>query len=280
MPDDGTLREFLKRSFQVDLPIRGGDGNRATPIVVETPVLQAAVDVMAAVLRCVGVARRVGWRLLDFEVVSSADQLVRAGIETVRFEDGKVVSQLEGFYFVLAALPSDSTAIDLPAARGFVDPRSGVHLPMQLGWMHLHAMTDNEPLQHGLGWTVAYAGLSIEGTCYIYDHGDPVSSDTLADARVAGEFNDVVTTALQAAPGASVKHQAVFRGPTGEQRCLMAILDLPGSELTAALLTVSRGCFVKARITFDATEAIIARMAHESIEAFVDAARPPAARAS
>jgi hypothetical protein len=89
-----------------------------------------------------------------------------------------------------------------------------------------------------------------------------------------------VTAALQANPGGSVKHQAVFRDPAGEHRCLMSIIDLPGTQLTAALLTVSRGRFVKARITFDATEATIARMAHESIEAFVDAVRPPVARTS
>ena len=50
--------------------------------------------------------------------------------------------------------------------------------------------------------------------------------------------------------------------------------------MTSVLLTARRGCFVKARITFDATEAAIARMAHESIEAFVEAVHPADALAS
>lgn len=280
MADEGTLRDFLKRTFGIELPISGGDGNQASPIVIEAPVLQSAVEVMRTVLSCIGLARQVGWRLVELEVLAPDDKLVRAGIETIQVEDGEPGAQREGLYFVLEALPGGSTAIDLPPPREFVDRRSGVQLPTQLGWLHFHDVTDNEPRQPGLGWTLSYTGLRMEGTIYIYDHGTPLTSDALGEERVIGEFNDVVAAVLQANPGGSVKHQAVFRDPAGVHRCLMAIIDLPGTQMTAALLSVSRGCFVKARITFDATEAAIARMAHESIEAFVDAVRPPAARAS
>ena len=93
MPDEFALRDFLKRAFQVDLPIRGGDGNEATPVVVAAPALPVAVEVMAVVLRCLGVARRIGWRLVDLEIVSPEKKLVaRAGIETLRTRGPAVCS--------------------------------------------------------------------------------------------------------------------------------------------------------------------------------------------
>ena len=61
--------------------------------------------------------------------------------------------------------------------------------------------------------------------------------------------------------------------PSGRGRCLLAILDVPGDSMSAVLLSARNGCFVKARVTFDATERHFGRMAHESMEAFVDAVR-------
>ena len=280
MPDEFALRDFLKRAFQVDLPIRGGDGNEATPVVVAAPALPAAVEVMAVVLRCLGVARRIGWRLVDLEIVSPEKKLVRAGIETLQLVDQQYVVLREGVYFALDALATDSTSIDLPAPRDFVDPRSGVRLPTQLGWLHFFNATDDELQKPGLGSSVSYAGLRIEAMVSVYDNGQPLPSEDLADQRVVAEYAEVVSALIDASPGATVKHEARFLDPAGGHRCLMTIIDLPGSQMTSALLTTRRGCFVKARITFDATEAAIARMAHESIEAFVEAVRPAAARAS
>jgi hypothetical protein len=57
-------------------------------------------------------------------------------------------------------------------------------------------------------------------------------------------------------------------------------MDLPGDSMSAVLLTTRNGCFVQARLTFDATERQFGRMAHESMQAFVDAVRPQPTTAS
>ena len=275
-----TLRERLLSDFGVDLPIRDGTGIRGAPIVVAGANLQHCVDVQMQVLHCLGKGRRAAWRLLGQEVVAPERRVVRAAIETVVAHEQEVVTQQEAIYFVLEALPQDGTTLSLPVPSGFVDPRSGVRLPSQLGWLHLSSATDSEPRSPGRGWTVAYESLVIEGTVHVYDQGGRQHTDDVESARVVEEFRSVVAEALGANPGAEIEHQAMFRNPSGRGLCFLAILDLPGDSMTAVLLTVQNGCFVKARLTFDATEREFGRMAHESMEAFVDAVRPGPATTS
>ena len=175
---------------------------------------------------------------------------------------------------MLEALPADAATTSLPSPSGFVDQRSGVGLPYQLGWLHLSGATDNEPDGPGLGWSVAYDSPGIQGTVYVYDRGETQESDDVESERVIDEFRSAVADALAVNPGAGVKHQAMFKDTSGRSRCLLAILDLPGESMSAVLLTVRNGCFVKARMTFDARMREYGRMAHESMEAFVDAVRP------
>jgi hypothetical protein len=280
MSETETLRELLLTDLSTDLPIRGGSGSKAAPIVVTSPGLQPAVDAQMEVLRCLGAGRRVAWRLTGQEVVVPEQKLVRAAIETVAFADREVVTQQEGLYFVVEALPAHATTTSLPAPSGFVDPRSGVPLPYQLGWLHLSGATDNEPDNPGLGWTVAYDALAIKGIVCVYDQRARLTSDDVGSDRVIEEFRTAVGEALGVNPGAEVKHQAMFRDPSGRGRCLLAILDVPGDSMSAVLLSARNGCFVKARVTFDATERHFGRMAHESMEAFVDAVRPGPAMTS
>jgi len=205
---------------------------------------------------------------------------VRADIETVALHEHEVVNEKEARYFVLEALSADDTTFSLPAPRGFVDPRSGLRLPCQLGWLHLNGATDNEPDRPGLGWSVAYDSLAAQGTVYVYDRGGRLDSEDVESARVVEEFRLAVADEIDATPGSEVKHHALFNDPSGRGLCLLAILDLPGDSMSAVLLTISHGCFVKARILFDATEREFGRMAHESMEAFVNAVRPHRAMTS
>ena len=280
MSETETLRELLLADLSTDLPIRGGSGNKAAPIVVTSPDLQAAVDVQMQVLRRLGAGRRVAWRLTEQEVLAPEQKTVRAAIETVAFTDQEVVTQQEELYFVLEALPANATTTSLPAPSGFVDPRSGVRIPYQLGWLHLSGATDNEPDSPGLGWTVAYDALALRGTVYVYDQRARLTSDDVESERVIEEFRTAVRDALGVNPGVEIKHQAMFRDPSGRGRCLLAILDVPGDSMSAVLLSARNGCFVKARVTFDATERHFGRIAHESMEAFVDAVRPGPAMTS
>ncbi len=280
MPATETLRDRLLREFGVDLPIRDGSGQQAEPIVVTAADLQEAVDTQMEVLRCLGEARRVAWRLIGQEVVVPALKIVRADIETVAQHEHQVVNRKEARYFVLESLSADHTTFSLPAPSGFVDPRSSVHLPTQLGWLHLSGAADNEPDSPGLGWSVAYDSFAIQGTVYVYDRSERQDTDDVQSVRVVEEFRSAVAEAFSVNPSAELKHHAMFKDSSGRGRCLLAILDLPGDSMSAVLLTTSSGCFVKARVTFDATEREFGRMAHESMEAFVDAVRPQPAMTS
>jgi hypothetical protein len=275
-----SLRDRLLREVGVDLPIHGGSGEKSAPIVVMATDLQQAVDTQMEVLRCLGEARRVAWRLIGQEVVSSALKIVRADIETVGLQDHEVVNRKEACYFVVEALSADDTTFSLPAPSGFLDARSGLSLPCQLGWLHLSGGTDNESDSPGLGWSVAYESFAIQGTVYVYDRGERQETDDVESERVVAEFRSAVADAFSMNPAAELKHQAIFKDSAGRGRCLLAILDLPGDSMSAVLLTTSNGCFVKARITFDATEREFGRMAHESMEAFVEAVRPHPAMTS
>lgn len=166
-----------------------------------------------------------------------------------------------------------STTPSLPTPSGFVDPRSGVRLPSQLGSLHLTGAIDNEPANPGLGWSVAYAATAMQGTVYVYDRQERNLTDDVESQRVIDEFRSAVADALSVNPDAELKHQAMFKDSSGRGLCYLAILDPPDDTMSAVLLTVLNGCFVKLRLTFDATEREFGRMAHESMEAFVDAVR-------
>lgn len=269
-----TLREMLLRDFGVDLPISGGGGRRQEPIVITSATVQEAVDVQMQVHRCIGKGRQIAWRLEDTAVADPASKLVRAGLETVAFLEDQVRTNGEGLYFVFDALPVGASATVLPAPTGFTDPGCGLRLPHQLAWLHLDAVTDNEPEAPGLGRTVAYGGLGLKGTVYVYDLRRPLHSEDVEDERVVAHFRQAVGDALKVNAEAKVTRHGVIRDAAGSGRSLMAVLDLPGEEMSMVLMTVRNGCFVKGRITFDATERKFGDMAQDCVAAFVDAVRP------
>lgn len=267
-----SLRERLHRQFGVDLPIRGGTGLAAAPIVVTSDALQDAVDVQVQVLNCLARGGGAAWRLVGHEIVGP--RLVRADIDTLVVNAGQAVGRREAIHFALEALPVDAATTSLPPPSGFVDPRSGLRLPCQLGWLHLVAATDQEPDEPGRGWSVAYDSPVVQGSVYVYDRGEHLDSDDLESARVIDEFRSAVSDALADHPDAGIQHQALFKDESGRGRCLLAILDLPGNSMSGVLLTVWNGHFVRAHVSFDASVREFGRMARESMEAFVDAVRP------
>ena len=271
MSDALTLRERLLRDFGVDLPIHGGTGRRDAPIVVSTADLQSAVDVQMTAIGCFGKGRGIAWRLVEQEIVDAGLRTVRVGIETVEIGERDVTTQQEACYFALDAMPTNGTVMSLPAPSGFVDPSSGLRLPYQLGWLQFDGSTDNEPAHPGLGWSVAYGGLGIQATVYAYDQGKAIEPNDLESERVQGEFRTAVEGVLGVNPGASVVKQGLIGDASARGRFLLAVLELPEEKLSAALLTVRNGYFVKARLTWQAKEAEIHRMAQETIGAIIDA---------
>ncbi len=269
-----VLRELLQRDFGVDLPISGGGGSPADPIVITTDTVQQAVDVQMQVHRCLGMGRQVAWRLEDPSIGDPARKQVRAGLETVAFLEDQVRTNSEALYFVFEALRDGSSTADLPAPTGFIDPGCGLKLPYQLAWLHLGAVTDNESATPGLGRAVAYDGLGIIGTVYVYDLRERLLSEDVEAERVMTQFRQAVNDVLATNAGAKVTRQGVFRDSAQRGRCLMAVLDLSRNEVTMVLMTVRNGCFVKGRITFDASAPQFGRMAQDCVTAFLEAVRP------
>jgi hypothetical protein len=202
--------------------------------------------------------------------------LIRAEIERLELHEKEVIAERASYYFRFQRIRDPVSVLAVADAGGHVDPRSGVRVPFQLGWLHLDRATDNEADTPGLGWTVTYESTGMQGAVFVYDHCAPLTSDEVESERVLGEFERAVGDAIGANPGSELKHQAIFREPTGRGRCLLAILDCVGDSMSAVLLTAQKRRFIKMRITFDATEREFGRMAHESMEAFVDAVRPMA----
>jgi hypothetical protein len=268
-----SLREMLLRDFGVDLPIKGGFGRKESPIIVIAKDLQSAVDIQREVLRCLGLGRRVVWRFLEHEV-HLPDGTVRAGIETVSLTDTEVLTTREAYYFVFNAL-TPLVAI-LPVASGCTDPRSGLRLPCQLGWLHYESTIDNEVRQPGLGMSVAYSVFGIKATIYIYDRRMPAIPDDVRSDVVVGEYETAVRDALAANSDrhAKVVDQGFMGGADVSPRALLGILELEAPRMSAVLMTSYEGYFVKARVTWDASEARLHEIALDSIGAIVDAIRP------
>jgi hypothetical protein len=277
MSDTKTLHDLLLEDFGLDLPIYGGTGTKASPVVITSPTLQEAVDVQIQVLRCLGMGRRVAWRVIEQEVVQSADRTVRVGIETIQFTEQEVVIQREGHYFVLEVLSPGANACNLPEPSGFTDVRSGIRLPYQLAWLHFQGATDNEPQDPGLGTTVAFGGLAIKGTSYIYDNGDPPPVDASVESDcVIEEFRGAVGEVLRMNEGSTVRSSRLVGGSAGAPFFALAVLDLPDEGTSWVILTAKDGFFVKGRFTCEGKEFRVHQMAHESMAALMNEIHPKA----
>ena len=275
--DTKTLHDLLLEDFGLSLPIHGGTGKKTSPVVITAPTLQEAIDVEMQVLRCLGMGRGVAWRLIEQEVVQSVDKAIRAGIETIQFTEREVAIQREGYYFVLDALTPGANASNLPEPSGFIDARSGIGLPYQLAWLHFKNATDNEPQHPGLGTTVAFGGLAIKGTIYIYASTDPPAIDASVESdRVIEEFRAALGDALRMNEGSTVRSSRMVSDTAGTPSFALAVLEQPDEATSWVILTARDGFFVKGRITCEGAEFRVHQMAHESIVALMNELHPEA----
>ena len=68
-----NLREMLLEDFGIDFPISGGSGpSNESPIVVHYQVPNDYVGVEYGVLRCIGIGRRIEWKLLQNSIFEHA----------------------------------------------------------------------------------------------------------------------------------------------------------------------------------------------------------------
>lgn len=65
-----NIRELIKKDFGVDLPIKGGTGNSIkNPIIIEKTEMNDYVGTEYAVLKYLGLGRRIEWRNLSQELL-------------------------------------------------------------------------------------------------------------------------------------------------------------------------------------------------------------------
>ncbi len=270
MSDAVNLHDLLFEDFGVDLPIRGGAGEKTSPVIVSAPTLQAFVDVQMEVLRCIGLGRRVAWRLLEQEVLHSTERTVRAHIETIQFTELEIVTHRLGYHFVVESLVPGEDVNNLPEPIGFRDSRSKVRLPYQLGWLHFTNITDHESVTPGLGTSAAFAGLDIKATVYVYASADPPPLGVGVESeRAIDEFRTAVGDVLRVNEGAEVNGSRFVHGAAGAPLFAVALLKLSDDVKTWVILTVKDGVFVKGRVTYSAEEFRVHQMALESIVALM-----------
>lgn len=98
---DINLRAMLKADFGVDLPISGGTGNsRDAAVIIHYQVPNDYVAVEYTVLRCLGIGRRVEWKLLEQVLIEhNGKKLDQMKIETTETTDVEIIKQIESYYF-------------------------------------------------------------------------------------------------------------------------------------------------------------------------------------
>jgi hypothetical protein len=194
------LRSLAKRDCGLNLKITGGFGGSANdPIIVTSldPVEAASTEMLA--LRCIGKGRGILWRTLARTMSEVGGKwLMQVKIETKAINGTEIVKQRENYYFDVAA--ADPGHKGLPPAPGFIDPKTGLKLAYEVGWLHLDGVTNNEAENPGLGYSVAYAAPGLKVTVFVYDRGNAVIPSEL-DAKIAkSEFNSAVSDMLTVIP--------------------------------------------------------------------------------
>lgn len=260
------LRLRLNADFGVELDIEGGTGKKTAPIIVTSRTVEEAVATQMQVLRCLGKGRRIAWRLLGQKAADIAPNAVRTLIETVQFIGDEVITQQEGSYFVLEALPGGYSSA-VPAAHGFEDPDSGLRLPHELGWLHYDGFTDYEQQAPGMGCSGAYGGFGVKGTVYVYRGGCPADVDGVEVEPVRQEFARAVAQLVDMNAGAKQERDDVVRDSAGQARYLYAQFELADRSVSSILLTTRLGRYVKFRMTWEGPDAKIHQLAMDSLRA-------------
>ena len=101
MPLDINLRELLRTDFGADFPISGGTGHsKDAPIVIHYQQPNDYVSVEYGVLQCLGIGRRIEWKLLQQSLIEyNGRKLEQMKIETEETTETEIITQVENYYF-------------------------------------------------------------------------------------------------------------------------------------------------------------------------------------
>jgi hypothetical protein len=170
------------------------------------------------------------------------------------------VKQRENYYFDVAA--ADPGHKGLPPAPGFIDPKTGLKLAYEVGWLHLDGVTNNEAENPGLGYSIAYAAPGLKLTVFVYDRGNAVIPSEL-DAKIAkSEFNSAVSDMLTVIP------KYLPLGPVTSTGVMLRQDFKVADQNSIVALAVSRNRFINIRLTSMADRDVL-ESAEESIDALM-----------
>jgi hypothetical protein len=255
-----NLHAMLKRDFSVDLPIAGGMGHSADdPIIVTAADPLEAAAIETAVLCCIGKGRGVLWRTLArTSVERGGEWREQVKIETKQLMPTKIVIQRENYYFDVAV--ADPGHQGLPPAPSFIDPKTGLKLAHEIGWLHLEGVTDNEAATIGLSYSLAYGAAGMKATVFVYDRGLASITDRVDSEIPESEFASAISDVVEVHP----EYRAI--GPAALNGTLLRQDFRTAREQSIVALAVSRRRFVKVRLTALA-EPVILAAAEESVVA-------------
>jgi hypothetical protein len=96
-----TLKELLKKDFQVELPISGGTGNSIdNSIIIHRVGINDYTGTEHFILDCLGKGRRIKWRILGQELLFHENKKIdKIKIETQQVAGTEIITQVENYYF-------------------------------------------------------------------------------------------------------------------------------------------------------------------------------------
>jgi hypothetical protein len=96
-----TLKELLKKDFQVELPISGGTGNSIdNPIIIHRVGINDYTGTEHFILDCLGKGRRIKWRILGQELLFHENKKIdKIKIQTQQVAGTEIITQVENYYF-------------------------------------------------------------------------------------------------------------------------------------------------------------------------------------
>jgi len=97
-----TLREIVKQTFNVDLPIKGGIGNSIenSVIIERTTPLNDYVSVEYEVLKYIGLGREITWEVVKQELIINNNRKIDKLLVKVQGQkENNLGEQLVNYYF-------------------------------------------------------------------------------------------------------------------------------------------------------------------------------------
>lgn len=240
-----SLRDLLKRDFNLELNIAGGFGQtRDEPVVVlESNVIDASMTQMQ-VLKGLGMGKGILWRTLARNsIVISQVYIEQIQIETKELTEYEIITHQENYYFDVSM--ANSRGKLLPEVVVFSDSNIKLEFPYELGWLHFSGSRDHEIEVAGAGKSISYNALGIKATIYIYDNLRTDIPEDIDSSILREEFESAVFDLLTAHPNADMTGQF-----TKSKSLILQVFKIDGS-FSLIGLGVFGGKFIKLRITHE-----------------------------